>query len=320
LAVCTHLSEKAIQDILTHYRAGTLVSFGEVIEGSRNTTYQLTTTERRLILRLLEGDRYEDEGRRELALIRHLGSHGVPCAEVLPTREGEDFLLFMGRCTSLFSFIEGTKVSELPSPSVGQLRQMGEVLARMHRAARDWSIRRKQGLVFEPLLARLVSREREVASHFGAAHGPIMDRVRHVLTHDFGSLPWGLLHNDLFPDNVFVQGEDISGVIDFSECLEGPLVHDLAVVLNQWTFMPSATYHPGLVHAFLAGYQSIRPLEPRERAALPVALDRAAITFLLVRLLLFHLEPDLRVERRVKPFQDLLPLVLADKRSLTEGF
>jgi homoserine kinase type II len=99
-----------------------------------------------------------------------------------------------------------------------------------------------------------------------------------------GDLPRGIIHADLFPDNVFFLGDKLSGLIDFYFACTDALAYDVAICLNAWCFESDHSYNVTKGRNLLAAYAAVRPLTGAERAALPLLARGAALRFLLTRL------------------------------------
>ena len=309
-----------MDEIFESYELGKVLAFTGVEAGSYNTTYKVRTEKRNVILRILEGERYPEEGEQELEHLRRLERNDLPCLRVIPTKTGAGHMLYRGRFVNLFEFIEGPKVSEGDYISAGLLADLGEILARMHLLSRGRRLSRKSRVVeLDYIFGAVEDRIDELEKSLGADFTPVMDKIRACLEFDFMSLPGGIVHNDVFPDNTFYAEDEgaVACLIDFSECGTGAFIFDIAAVLNFWIFSKVDAYDRELVDAFLDAYERTRPLSVDERAALPRALDRAALIFLLARFKIFHLEAEADTRRENKDFRELIPMVLASKSIFT---
>lgn len=280
MAVFTHVPRPDIERALDDYEIGRLVALDGAPGGVENTTYFLTTTAGRFILTLFEKRVAPDDLPFFLALMRHLARKRVPAPLPVADRAGRDLRTICGRPAAIFTFLDG---APRLSPSAPDCAALGAALARLHRAAADFPLRRTND--FGPagwrrLAAACGARAEECApglfelvraeNQFIAAHWP-------------EALPSGAIHADLFPDNVFFSGRTISGVIDFYFSCTDFLAYDLAIAVNAWA-SDRGRFDPVRAGAAISGYGSIRPLEPEERAAMPTLLRGAALRFLLTRL------------------------------------
>ena len=128
---------------------------------------------------------------------------------------------------------------------------------------------------------------------------------------DYSSLPHGIIHNDIFPDNVFMSEGEVSGVIDFNDCLRGPLILDLAIVINFWIRNRglSEEKEARLTDELIAAYEQERKLLPEEKTLMDEAIIRIALTFIFLRVNKFHVEDNSSVNMEFKDYKDLLPLL-----------
>ncbi|WP_428377019.1 homoserine kinase [Lichenicoccus sp.] len=286
MAVYTDVGDDALAAFLAEYDIGDLVAFRGIAEGVENSNFSLRTTTGDFILTLYE-KRVE---RRDLpwflGLMRHLAAAGVTCPLPLAGRDGEALRSLCGRPAAITSFLPGVWPRRV---RVEHCRPLGETLARLHVAGLGYAPRRENALgpdAWLPLLA--LSRDR--AGDVQDGLGPELDAALAAILPAWpaatgpDALPVGQIHADLFPDNVFFLGRELSGVIDFYFACTDLLAYDIGVCLNAWCFEPGWEFNVTKARALLAGYASVRPLLDAERAALPVLAQGAALRFLLTRL------------------------------------
>ena len=284
MAVYTPVSQDQLTDFLKGYDLGTLVSFAGIEQGVSNTNYTVETTTGRYILTLYEPHRvHAQDVPKFIDYTVWLEKGGVPCPHTLTQRDGLAVPSLCDRPASLVSFLQGegqTAASVTPL----KCRAAGETLARMHLAVSG----------FKP----------DLPNHFGMtrweswlqAISADMDSIGPGL-HDLTtstldvvkkewpqSLPQGAIHADYFPDNVFFQGDDVTGVIDFHFVCEDFFAYDLAIAVNAWCFDEHNEFVPQRMQNLLTGYQLIRGLLQSEAAAFPILLQAAALRFLLSRI------------------------------------
>ena len=289
MAVYTDITEGELEAFLREYEIGTLMSYKGIAEGSENSNFLLHTSGGTFILTLYERRVEASDLPFFLGLMQHLAQKGVSCPLPVVRRDGGMIGSLAGRPAAIITFLEGVWVRR---PKAGHCRELGKALAELHVAGRDfplsrpnalsvagwhalWAAARPRADEVEPGLAA------EVDADFAAIDGnwPI-------------DLPSGVIHADLFPDNVFFLGEKLSGLIDFYFACNDLYAYDLATCLNAWCFEKDHSFNLTKGTALLAGYQSVRPLEPAERAALPLLARGSALRFMLTRLYDWLTIPD----------------------------
>lgn len=296
MAVYTEVNDEDLKAFIASYGVGELLSYKGIAEGVENTNYIVHTTKSPFILTL-----YEKRTRREdlpffLELMEHLAEAGVSCPTPVRDKDGQNLRELSGRPAAMVTFLEGFWVRR---PTADHCYDVGEALAKMHIAGRDFEMRRYNTLGlsgWRPLLDRLEGKAETILPGLAA-----------LLDHELGFLEsrWpkglseGVIHADLFPDNVFFIGDDLSGLIDFYFACNDALAYDLAVCLNAWCFEADFAFNVTKGRQLLKGYEAVRPLGPAEREALPVLARGAATRFLLTRAYdWINTPPDALVKRK----------------------
>ena len=281
MAVYTEVSDEALGAFLTEYDIGTLLAFRGIAEGVENSNFSLRTTGGDFILTLYERRVDPAELPWFIGLMRHLAASGLACPLPVAGSDGEALRHLAGRHAAITTFLEGVWPRRiLPA----HCRPVGEALARLHEAGRGFAPQRANGLgpeAWTKLLSDSRARADEVRPGLGAELDAALAAVLAAWPH---GLPRGHIHADLFPDNVFFLDGAVSGLIDFYFACTDALAYDIAVCLNCWCFEPDRQFNVTKARLLLAGYESVRPLEAAERAALPVLARGAALRFLLTRL------------------------------------
>jgi homoserine kinase type II len=281
MAVYTEVSDEELKASLAAYDLGEVLSFKGIAEGVENSNFFLHTTRASYILTLYEKRVNEGDLPFFLNLMEHLAERGVTCPLPVRNRAGDALGRLAGRPAAIITFLDGLSVKR---PGVPHCRELGETLARLHEAGRDFGMQRPNALSLEswgPLFAVAEGQADTVAPGLAA-------RTRAELA-ELGALwptglPSGVIHADLFTDNVFFVGTRLSGVIDFYFACTDAFAYDLAICLNAWCFEQDGAFNATKGRALIAGYQSVRPLEPDEVAALPILARGSALRFMLTRL------------------------------------
>ena len=280
MAVYTEVTDDDLARLIAGYGLGELLSYKGIAEGVENTNYVVQTTSGTFILTLYERRVDPADLPFFLGLLEHLNRRGLSCP--LPVRNGEGEVLsrISGRTAALVTFLEGVWPRK---PQPPHCAAVGRALAELHLAGQDYALARPNALGLEGwhgLYERIAPRTDEVSRGLGtlvAYELAYLDRAWPR------NLPEGVIHADLFPDNVFFLGEKLSGLIDFYFACNDFWAYDLAICLNAWCFEPDFAFNATKARALLAGYQSLRPLTQAEYEAFPTLARGAALRFLLTR-------------------------------------
>lgn len=281
MAVYTEISDGELTDFLAQYDLGAVLSCKGIAEGIENTNYVLRTETGVYILTI-----YEKRVRREdlpffLGLMDHLVSRGFPCATPIQGRDGDSLREVAGKPAAIASFLDGVSVRR-PGPE--HCGQLGDAMAHLHLASADFALRRANGLSlssWRPLFESCETRADEIDAGLDSGIAAELDFMEREWP---SGLPQGVIHADLFPDNVFFLGQKLSGVIDFYFACNDFLAYDLAVSLNAWCFEGDGAFNITKAGQLFRAYRKVRPLDDAELAALPILARGAALRFLLTRL------------------------------------
>jgi homoserine kinase type II len=282
MAVYTDVAAEELADFLEGYDIGELLSYKGIAEGVENSNFLLHTTSGYFILTLYEKRVAKDDLPFFLALMAHLAVHGITCPQPVKDRRGEALAMLAGRPAAIISFLEGIWPRK---PSVAHCTGVGQVLAKMHLAGRDFSMSRANALSvggWRPLFDAAASRADELQHGLRDFIAAELDRLESGIWPEH--LPSGVIHADLFPDNVFFLGEKLSGVIDFTFACNDILAYDIAITLNAWCFESDHSFNVTKARAFLGAYSRERKLSDAEQDALPLLARGAAMRILLTRM------------------------------------
>ncbi|HZH51374.1 MAG TPA: homoserine kinase [Microvirga sp.] len=281
MAVYTEVSDEELSAFLATYDIGTVLSYKGIAEGVENTNYFLHTTEGSFILTLYEKRVREADLPFFLALMQHLAKKGLNCPLPVTNRKGEALGRLAGRPAVIITFLEGIAIRR---PTAQHCAALGGALARLHLAGQDFGMTRPNALSLDgwaPLFAQAEAQADTVSDR-------LAERTRRELEYLEGAwprgLPTGIIHADLFTDNVFFIGPEVSGLIDFYFACTDAFAYDLAICLNAWCFEPDGSFNLTKGRAMIAGYQAARRLGPEEVEALPVLCRGSAMRFMLTRL------------------------------------
>jgi homoserine kinase type II len=282
MAVYTHVSAEALSHFLARYGVGELVSAKGIAEGVENSNYLVDTTAGRYILTLYERRVAADDLPFFMALLDHLAAKGLPVPPAITDREGQAIQQLEGRPACLIRFLPGVSLSH---PTPAQALAAGEALAQMHRAVGDFALTRPNTMgvdTWRPLFERCGRSLDAIAPGLHDALDRALDHVLAVWPRD--TLDACAIHADLFPDNVLMRGDQVSGLIDFYFACTDVRVFDLAITHSAWSFDATGTHHDAAIgDALFAGYERHFPLSPAERDAFSTLAAGACLRFALSR-------------------------------------
>jgi len=281
MAVYTDVSAEDLASFLADYDIGEPHAFKGIAEGVENTNYYLQTAKGAFILTLYEKRVRETDLPFFLDLMEHLARRGIPCPTPLRRRDAAAYGLLNGRPAAILAFLEGVSLRR-PEPVHG--RAAGRALAALHRAGMDFPARRANALGHDAWAAFARSCAASADTVQPGLAAMIVDEADFLARSWPKDLPRGVIHGDLFPDNVLFMGGTLSGLIDFYFACNDGLAYDLAVMINAWCFEPDGAFNVTKARSLIAGYEAGRALTVAERAALPVLARGAALRFLLTRL------------------------------------
>jgi homoserine kinase type II len=281
MAVYTEVSDEELEAFVAQYDIGAVTSCKGIAEGVENSNFLLQTTTGSYILTLYEKRVDPADLPFFLNLMDHLASRGLDCPTPLHGRDGQALRSLCGRPAAIVTFLTGLWPRRI---AVSHCAGLGEAMAQMHVEGQSLAIKRANGLglwAWRPLFEKEAHRADEVKPGLSVEIGAELDFLETSWPRD---LPTGVIHADLFPDNVFFQREAVSGLIDFYFACTDFLAYDVAICLNAWCFEPNGEFNVTKAGALLCAYQKVRPLSEAEMTALPILARGSAMRFLLTRL------------------------------------
>ncbi len=280
MAVYTEVSDEDLARFVEGYGLGELLSYKGIAEGVENTNYVVHTSMGTYILTLYEKRVQVSDLPYFLGLMEHLASRGIRCPLPVRNAKGEALSTLAGRAAAIVTFLEGFW---LRRPKAEHCQAVGRALAELHVAGQGFGRERANALGpagWRPLYNRFSIHADDIAAGLGKIIASELDLLEGGWPAD---LPQGVIHADLFPDNVFFLGDKLSGLIDFYFACNDALAYDLAISLNAWCFEPDYAFNATKGRALLKGYDEVRKLSAEERAAMPMLARGAAMRFLLTR-------------------------------------
>ena len=281
MAVYTEVSDEDLIAFIAEYDLGDVVSCKGIAEGVENTNYLLQTTLGRYILTLYEKRVKESDLPFFLGLIEHLAAQEVSCPVPLHGRDGNALRQLCDRPAAMVSFLDGMWPRRIKP---GHCSALGAALAQLHVAGDSYPVERPNALsvqAWRPLFDACAAQADTVSPGLSTVLARELD---HLESHWPEDLPTGVCHADLFPDNVFFIGGDLSGIIDFYFACNDFFAYDLAICLNAWCFERDNSFNITKARLMLSRYRTVRPFSDAEVQALPLLARGSALRFLLTRL------------------------------------
>jgi len=279
MSVFTSVSIQQLQEWLQDYAIGELVELKGISSGITNTNYFVTTTQDNYVLTLFEHNTI-DELPYFIDLMSHLAAHGVPCPKPICSQYGTSLHMLNGKPAVLISCLKGRDVT---APSVMHCAEVGAVLAKMHIAGQSFV---PQAVHRNPRDAEWRTQiAQKVIAHLSPDDQQLLvNTLAFQAAFDAAPLPHGVIHADLFRDNVLFDNDKIGGLIDFYYACDDVLAYDLAIAVNDWCVQADGGLDAPKLNAMLQAYQALRPFTPAEQAAWHSLLCIAALRFWLSRL------------------------------------
>jgi homoserine kinase type II len=300
MAVYTDVAAEELEAFLAGYDIGDLLAYKGIAEGVENSNFLVHTGRGNFILTLYEKRVAAADLPFFLSLMEHLASRGITCPQPVKNRQGDMLGRVAGKPAAIITFLDGMWIRR---PAADHCGALGEALARLHRAGADFPGKRANSLSVEgwrPLYEAVAARCDSVRPGLSATLAAELTQLEAAWPRN---LPQGVIHADLFPDNVFFLGDKLSGLIDFYFACSDALAYDLAICLNAWCFEPDHSYNVTKGKSLLQSYRAVRALSPDERKALPMLARGAALRFLLTRLVDWFDERGAALVQRKDPLE-----------------
>ena len=285
MAVFTSVTETELSAWLGDYSLGALLELQGIPSGIENTNYFVTTGNGRFVLTL-----FEKLNSRELPfylnLMAHLARHGIPCPSPVANRHNHFLGELNGKPACIVSRLSG---KSLTRPEVAHCTAVGAMLGQMHVAGQSFA----EVMPNARAASWRADTAPQVLPFLSAQNAQLLNsEVAFHAQHTLDKLPQGVIHADLFRDNVLLDGARVGGLIDFYFACNDSLLYDVAITVNDWCMGSDGVLDEARTVAFLHAYHAVRPLQDDERAAWPVALRAAALRFWISRLYDLHLPRD----------------------------
>lgn len=287
MAVYTHLGAEDLAGLIAHYDVGDLVSAKGIAEGVSNSNWLVETTGAdgrgaRFILTMYERRIELSDLPFFLDLMDHLASRGCPVPRTIHDRDGSSYRHVDGKAVALIEYLPGVSVDR---PTAGQARSVGRALAQSHLAVADFGQTRANDMGLAQWDAVVERFGLDALGEIDPALPGVLDEALASLAREWPSdLARGVVHLDLFPDNVLMLGDEVTGLIDFYFSATDFFAYDLAVTHAAWSFAREGReYRADIAAALMEGYGELRTLDASERECLPVLARGACVRFVTSR-------------------------------------
>ena len=316
MGIYTPLHKRESTRIADEFGLGDLVSITGIRNGSVNTHYLLETKRGRYFIKIDEV-KSEVEVKQELELLLYLKRQGFPCPQPIKSKTGKYYYEYQGKYLSISRNLEG---GEFPLEALTpvHLEVLGHALAELHLIGRGY----KKGIDNRFGFTKIVTMYREVRkllpSHLKNIVRVLDDEVSYLENYLDNNLPKGIIHGDLFPDNVKFRGSRLVGVVDFEAACRGKLIYDLATAVNALCFS-DGRYRIDRFEPLITGYESARPLSLPEWDSFPNELRFSALRFTVTRIKDFYLRKVDENQRNYRDFKEFFDRLLILRREKSGG-
>lgn len=316
MAIYTPLNKKESAKVAEEFGLGDMVSYSGTRNGSVNTHYLLETKRGRYFIKIDEV-KSELEIKQELELLLFLKRQGFPCLQPLKSKNGKYYHEFHGKCLSVSRYLDGLELP-LEKLSLAHLEALGHALGDLHLIGRGYKKGIDNRFGFSKILSIYREVRKQLPSHLKNIVRVLDDEFTYLENYLDNNLPKGIIHGDLFPDNVKFKGSRLVGVIDFEAACRGKLIYDLATAVNALCYL-DGRYRIDRFEALITGYESLRPLSLPEWDSFPNELRFSALRFTVTRIKDFFLRKMDENQRNYKDFKEFFDRLMILRREKTGG-
>ena len=281
MAVYTPIKKEKLSSFLENYNIGSLENFKGVLEGVENTNYKIITSQDTFILTIFEKRVKEQELPFFIELQNHLSKKNIKCPSPISNRNDRYVNTIENKPCVLMSFLEGKKTDNSTSY---HCHQIGELTAKIHLNSKDFTLTRNNGLHQKHWGDIFNKCQKSKDSRYGELYQVIEQELQYLDKKWPRNLPIGIIHGDIFPDNVFFIDSNVSGLIDFYFSCNDFYAYDLAITANAWCFDKKKSFKKENFDSLLKGYQQHVNISNDEKNHFNTLLRGAAMRFLVTRL------------------------------------
>ncbi len=281
MAVYTPITKEKLSSFLKNYNIGTLENYKGVLEGVENTNYKIVTSQDTFILTIFEKRVKKQDLPFFIELQNHLSKKNIKCPSPIPNRNGQHINTIEDKPCVLMSFLEGKKINNSTSY---HCHQIGGLTAKIHLHSKDFTVTRNNGLHQKHWKDIFGKCQNSKDSRYAELYQIIEQELQYLEKNWPKNLPTGIIHGDIFPDNVFFIDKNVSGLIDFYFSCNDFFAYDLAITTNAWCFDKKKSFNKENFDSLSKGYQQHADMSNDEKNHFNTLLRGAAMRFLVTRL------------------------------------
>ena len=302
MAVYTNVSRNEVEHLLSSYDIGVLSDYSQIEQGVENSNFFLNTESNKYILTIYEKRVQREDIPFYLNFMEHLADHGFPCPLPIKNKLGENLSTIAKKPCAIISFLNGKAKQNIYNCHIEEL---GQYLANMHIASMNFNMKLENNFSLQSWF-ELFDKVKSRADEIKPGLSKYIDQQLSFLSDNWpDNIPTGIIHGDLFPDNVFYDKDKLVGIIDYYFACNDMLVYDLAICLNAWCFEAHNEFNVTKAKRLLRSYNKVREISEDELKALPVLASGAALRFLLTRLYDWFNHDDNAIVQPKKPLEYL---------------
>ena len=290
MAVYTKISIDELNLFLSKYSIDNINEFSGIKGGTSNSNYLLTADNKKFILTIFEERTNQENLPFYFDLMNHLNAHDIKCPEVIKDKQGNFSNSIKQKHAVITSFLTGSSLEKIKPIHCSNL---GLTIAKMHNASEKLNIKRENELGFDKL-GIIIEKLKTYKKHIDDEKLKFIEDEFLFLSREINKdLPSGIIHADLFPDNIFFEENNLTGIIDFYFSCNDFYAYEIAICLNAWCFEDSNNeFNPTKAKYLLGSYNQERKFSNEEVEALPLLARASALRYLLTRLLDFYSHED----------------------------
>ena len=290
MAVYTQISIDELNLFLSKYNIDKINEFSGIKGGTSNSNYLLTADNKKFILTIFEERTNQENLPFYFDLMNHLNAHDIKCPEVIKDKQGNFSNSIKQKHAVITSFLTGSSLEKIKPIHCSNL---GLTIAKMHNASEKLNIKRENELGFDKL-GIIIEKLKTYKKHIDDEKLKFIEDEFLFLSREINKdLPSGIIHADLFPDNIFFEENNLTGIIDFYFSCNDFYAYEIAICLNAWCFEDSNNeFNPTKAKYLLGSYNQERKFSNEEVEALPLLARASALRYLLTRLLDFYSHED----------------------------
>jgi homoserine kinase type II len=290
MAVYTQISNDELNVFLSKYNIDNINEFSGIKGGTSNSNYLLTADNKKFILTIFEERTNQENLPFYFDLMNHLNAHDIKCPEVIKDKQGNFSNSIKQKHAVITSFLTGSSLEKIKPIHCSNL---GLTIAKMHNASEKLNIKRENELGFDKL-GIIIEKLKTYKKHIDDEKLKFIEDEFLFLSREINKdLPSGIIHADLFPDNIFFEENNLTGIIDFYFSCNDFYAYEIAICLNAWCFEDSNNeFNPTKAKYLLGSYNQERKFSNEEVEALPLLARASALRYLLTRLLDFYSHED----------------------------